>query len=137
MKKNQNEKSFKDLSILVNLISANLPMQQSKTATKGQKKLELILERVQPLLELLNKKRKEILTDTALEKDGMLVINDKTGGYEYSKEGAKKRDELLDMLLLETFTHTPIQVSRPEGLESYTFLKGWVEGVDFEEEETL
>ena len=78
-----------------------------------------------------NDKREEIRLDAAsVDKDGNLILNEK-GGYQFTKEGAKKLAQQSKELNLSSFDFEPIKVLNPEGLEIYDFLSGWVDGVEF------
>jgi hypothetical protein len=120
-------KTYLELFVLAGALNQNV--QDGKT--KGQKKLMKIAERVKPYLDVYNEKADELRLDNAsVDKDGNLVLNEK-GGYQFTKEGAKKLADQSKELNLSSFDYEPIKVINPEGLENYTFLSGWVEGVQF------
>lgn len=99
--------------------------------TKGQKKLIKIAERLKPILDEYNEKAEELRLDNAsVDKDGNLILNEK-GGYQFTKEGAKKLAQQSKELNLSSFDYEPIKILNPEGLEIYDFLSGWVDGVEF------
>jgi hypothetical protein len=99
--------------------------------TKGQKKLIKIAERLKPILDEYNEKAEELRLDNAsVDKDGNLILNEK-GGYQFTKEGAKKLAQQSKELNLSSFDYEPINILNPEGLEIYDFLSGWVDGVEF------
>ncbi len=97
----------------------------TEDATKGQKKLAKILEILKPYNEDYNSKRDEILVDFALEENGRIVLNEK-GDYVYDKDGIKGRDKALLSLYNSEFEYKVIELTRPDNLEPYTFLNGWV-----------
>lgn len=99
--------------------------------TKGQKKLIKIAERLKPILDDYNEKAEELKLDNAsVDKDGNLILNEK-GGYNFTKEGAKKLGQQSKELNLSTFDFEPIKILNPEGLEIYDFLSGWVDGIEY------
>lgn len=120
-------KKYSDLLRLVQILNAI----GKNTNTKALKKLAKIGELIQPHLDDFNEKKEEIRLDAAsVDKDGNLITNEK-GDYSFNKEGVKKLNQAMKELLDSELTFTPIQVSYPEGLEDYTFLEGWVSGVNF------
>jgi len=103
--------------------------------TKGQKKLQKIAEKVKPLLDGYNEKVEEIRLDCAsVDSDGNLILDEK-GGYKFSKENIKKLGKESRALNEEEFEVEVIQVNNPEGLEDYTFLEGWTNGIKFNKKE--
>lgn len=121
------KKTYADLFTLVALLNQNV----KDAKTKGQKKLVKIAEKVKPYLDGYNEKAEDLRLDNAsVDKDGNLVLNEK-GNYSFSKDGLKKLNASSKELNLSNFDYTVIQVNNPEGLDIYTFLDGWVEGVKF------
>lgn len=129
------KKSYKDLYMVVAYTAANI-MNES---TKGQKKLALIRKKFQPYLDEYNEKRDELRLDHASCDDKGNLILDEKGEYKFTKEGLKKLSQEVKELSDKEFEYLPIEVFNPEGLEIYTFLEGWVNGVKFikEQEEEL
>lgn len=126
-------KTNAELMTLVQLLNANV----GEGKTKGQKKLIKIGERIQPLLDDFNNKKEDLRLDNAsVDKDGNLLLNEK-GEYQFNKEGVKKLNQQIKDLLLSEIDFTPIQVINPEGLDIYTFLNGWVKGVEFKQIEEV
>lgn len=120
-------KKYSDLLRLVQILNAI----GKNTNTKAQKKLAKIGELIQVHLDDFNDKKEDIRLDAAsVDKDGNLITNEK-GDYSFNKEGVKKLNQAMKVLLDSELAFTPIQVSFPEGLEDYTFLEGWVKGVKF------
>jgi len=120
-------KKYSDLLRLVQILNA--VGQQANT--KAQKKLAKIGELIQEHLDDFNDKKDEIrLEACSVDKDGNIIQNEK-GDYSFNKEGVKKLNQAMKDLLDSKISFTPIQVSFPEGLEDYTFLEGWVKGVNF------
>lgn len=136
MKEKIEKRTYKGLTHLLSMIDFNMPMRGVKEFSKGQKKLELILEHLKPYMDSLNKKRSFILLDNALEKDGILPTNP-DGSYQYNKATAKKRDEELSLLMDSEFDFKLIPINNPEGLEKYNFLKDWTYGMIFDDSVSL
>ena len=121
------KKTYAELFVLVASLNANV----KDGKTKGQKKLVKIAEKVKPYLDSYNEKAEDLRLDNAsVDKDGNLILNEK-GNYSFSKDGLKKLNAASKELNLSNFDYTVIQVNNPEGLDIYTFLDGWVEGVKF------
>lgn len=122
-------KTNAELLTLVQLLNANV--QEGKT--KGQKKLIKIGERIQPLLDDFNEQKEELRLDNAsVDKDGNLLLNEK-GEYHFNKDGVKTLNKQLKELLLKEIDFKPIPIINHEGLETYTFLNGWVDGVVYKQ----
>lgn len=121
------KKTYAELFVLVASLNANV----KDGKTKGQKKLVKIAEKVKPYLDAYNEKAEDLRLDNAsVDKDGNLILNEK-GNYSFSKDGLKKLNAASKELNLSDFDYTVIQVNNPEGLDIYTFLDGWVDGVKF------
>ena len=131
--KNKMKKTYKDLYMVVAYTAANIVDE----SMKGQKKLSLIRKKFQPYLDEYNEKRDELRLDHASCDDKGNLILDEKGEYKFTKEGLKKLSQEVKDLSDKEFEYTPIEVINPEGLEIYTFLDGWVNGVKFEKEEEI
>ncbi len=127
------KKTYKDLYMVVAYTAANIVDE----SIKGQKKLSLIRKKFQPYLDEYNEKRDELRLDHASCDDKGNLILDEKGEYKFTKEGLKKLSQEVKDLSDKEFEYTPIEVINPEGLEIYTFLDGWVNGVKFEKEEEI
>lgn len=130
-------KTYKELTILISEINAVLGQQETKT----QKKLFKIYEKVKSHHEDFQSQFEELrLDNAATNAEGILLLDDKKE-YQFNKDGIKKLTKDLEQLNEKSFEFAPIQIINPSGLELFTFLSGWVEGVDFveiaEEEEEL
>lgn len=127
--------TYKQLIELVNLIKLNL----SDQTTKGQKKLFKIYEKVKHHIDEYQAQVDEIRLENASVDDKNNVIIDEKGNYKFSKEALKKLNSDFKVLENKEFEFTKINVVNPQGLEIYTFLKDWVDGVEFikQEEEQL
>jgi hypothetical protein len=107
----------------------NQSIEQGKTI--GQKKLIKIGDLLKPYIDSYNDKREWILLSNASVDDNKNLIVDENNAYKYTAEGAHKRDKELMDLFLSDFDYTPIQINSPSELDQYTFLYGWVNGVEF------
>jgi hypothetical protein len=120
-------KKYRDLLGLVHYL--NQSIEQGKTI--GQKKLIKIGDLLKPYIDSYNDKREWILLSNASVDENKNLIVDENNAYKYTAEGAHKRDKELMELFLSDFDYTPIQINSPSELDQYTFLYGWVNGVEF------
>jgi len=122
---------YKDLILTMSLLVANIGDQKTKT----QKKLLKIHEQLKKHYDAYQEKIGELRLDNAsVDKDGNLILDEK-GEYKYNKEGLKKLNEAAKELLEAEFEYKPIEVMNPEGLDIHIYLQGWVNGVNFLENE--
>ena len=122
-----NTKTYKDLTILIAEINAVLGKQETKT----QKKLFKIYEKLKPHHEEFQSQFEELrLDNAATNADGILLLDEKKE-YQFNKEGIKKLTKDIQALNDKSFDFAPIQIINPSGLETFSFLEGWVEGVNF------
>lgn len=106
-----------------------------KQETKVQKKLFKFGEKLKTYQEDYVTKVEELrLDNAATDEKGVLVVNEK-GEYRFSKEGLKKLRDDIKSLNESEFDFKPIEVLNPKGLEEFHFLKDWVNGVTFDEQE--
>jgi len=106
-----------------------------KQETKVQKKLFKFGEKLKTYQEdYVNKVEELRLDNAATDEKGVLLVNEK-GEYRFSKDGLKKLREDVKKLNESEFDFKPIEVLNPKGLEEFRFLKDWVTGVTFDEEE--
>lgn len=123
----------KDLILTMSLLVANIGDQKTKT----QKKLLKIHEQLKKHYDAYQDKIGELRLDNAsVDKDGNLILDEK-GEYKYNKEGLKKLNESFKELIEAEFEYKPIEVMNPEGLDIHVYLKGWVNGVNFKDEEVI
>jgi predicted nuclease with TOPRIM domain len=123
----------KDLILTMSLLVANIGDQKTKT----QKKLLKIHEQLKKHYDAYQEKIAELRLDNAsVDKDGNLILDEK-GEYKYNKDGLKKLNEAAKELLEAEFEYKPIEVMNPEGLDIHVYLKGWVNGVKFQDEEVI
>ena len=126
---------FKQLNTLVASINAVIGSQETKT----QKKLFKIYEKVKTHHEDYQAKVEELRLDNASTKENDILILNEKGEYSFTKEAIKKLTEQVKELSNKEFDFTPIPVVNPQGLEHFTFLEDWTNGITFikEEEEEL
>lgn len=123
-----NKKTYKDLTILIADINAVLGNQETKT----QKKLFKIYEKLKPHHEEFQSQFEELrLDNAATNAEGILLLDDKKE-YQFNKDGIKKLSKDIQALNAKSFDFTPIQIINPSGLETFAFLEGWVEGLEFD-----
>jgi len=123
----------KDLILTMSLLVANIGDQKTKT----QKKLLKIHEQLKKHYDAYQDKIAELRLDNAsVDKDGNLILDEK-GEYKYNKEGLKKLNESVKELIETQFEYKPIEVMNPDGLDIHVYLKGWVNGVKFQDEEVI
>jgi predicted nuclease with TOPRIM domain len=123
----------KDLILTMSLLVANIGDQKTKT----QKKLLKIHEQLKKHYDAYQEKIAELRLDNAsVDKDGNLIL-DENGEYKFNKDGLKKLNEAAKELLEAEFEYKPIDVMNPEGLDIHVYLKGWVNGVKFQDEEVI
>jgi hypothetical protein len=122
-----NTKTYQELIMLIQTINNFLERQETKT----QKKLFKIYEKLKNYHEDFKSQFEELrLDNAATSEDGILLFDEKKE-YQFSKEGMKKLNKDIKELSEKSFEFTPIQITKPNGLETFTFLEGWVEGIDF------
>lgn len=103
--------------------------------TKGQKKLIKIYEKLKPFYEKYLEERNDFRLDAAAVDDKGVVILDEKGDYKFTKDSLKSLQISLKSLLEKEIDFQLINVVNPGGLEEYSFLKNWVTGIDFKNEE--
>lgn len=125
------KKSYKDLRILVNSINQVIGKQE----TKIQKKLFKLYEKVKKHNEDYSSQIDELRLDNAATDDKGILLTDEKGEYKFNKEGVKKLSKDIEALTNKEFDFKVIDIVNPQGLDSFTFLKDWVTGIEFENEE--
>jgi hypothetical protein len=123
----------KQLIETANMIAYNLGDQ----TTKAQKKLKKIYDILKPCIDKYQAHIEDIRLDNASVDDKGNLILDEKGNYKFNKEGIKKINEGLKSLLDKEIEFKIIEVVNPDGLDQYLFLKGWVNGVNFKDEEII
>jgi len=127
--------NYNNLSTLVASINAVIGNQE----TKIQKKLFKIYEKVKSHHESYQAQVEELRLDNASTDDKDILLLDEKGGYKFTKEAIKKLTAQVTELGNKEFAFDKINVVNPAGLENFTFLEDWVNGIAFvkEEEEEL
>lgn len=126
------KKTFKDLIEVINKL--NFLLRQGES-TKAHKKLSKILSKFKPYIDTYNDKLDEIKLELASVDAKDNLILDEKGGYTYSKANYKSLNDKIKDLLNEELEIKVIEVISPQGLEIYTFLQDYLNGVEFVEEE--
>ena len=126
---------YQQLNTLVASINAVIGSQETKT----QKKLFKIYEKVKTHHEDYQAKVEELRLDNASTKENDILILNEKGEYSFTKEAIKKLTEQVKELSNKEFDFTPIPVVNPQGLEHFTFLEDWTNGIEFikQDEEEL
>ena len=122
---------YRDLNILANNLQAVITNEE----TKVQKKLVKIFDKVKPIVEEFQEKANDLRIDNASVDEKDILLLDEKGGYKFTKEGLKALTKQLQDLDNQEFTFTKFHVVNPQGLEKFIFLKDWLSGVNFLEEE--
>ena len=119
----------------IGLVISQINQVIGKQETKVQKKLFKFGEKLKPFQqEYVNKVEELRLDNAAADEKGVLTVDEK-GEYKFTKDGLKKLRDDIKKLNESEFDFTPIEVLNPKGLEEFHFLKDWVTGVTFDEEE--
>jgi hypothetical protein len=105
--------------------------------TKVGKKMLKIFERIKPALEQYQKEVDELRLDNALTDEKDVLVLDEKGEYKFTKDGLRKLTSQINDLNNRHIDVKVIEVVNPNGLEEFAFLKGWVTGVNFVEDEEL
>ena len=126
------KKTYSELISVVNRINFILKNGES---TKGQKKLAKVVNLWKPIIDGYNEKLEDIRLDLASTDKNDNLILDENGGYTYNKANIKLLNEKIKALLSEEVEVKVIEVVNPQGLEVYSFLKDYLNGVEFIEEE--
>ena len=129
---------YKELLELVNNLNNEVVNQQVKGAeTKASQKLVKIAKKLEKYVTEYNEQVEEIRIDNASTDDKGVILKEEKGGYKFGKDGLKKVMKQIKELNEKEFTYETINVVNPAGLEEFTFLNGWVNGVEFITEEEL
>ena len=128
----------KQLLELVNNLKNEIGNQQVKGQdTKASQKLTKIAKKIEKYLNDYNEKVEEIRIDNASTDDKGVILKEEKGGYKFGKDGLKTLLNQIKELGEKEFNYEPINVVNPEGLEEFTFLNGWLTGIEFIKEEEL
>lgn len=127
----ENKKKYKELSLFVNSVNSVIGNQEEKV----QRKLMKIYEKLKVYYDEYQSKLDELRLDNAATDEKGILLLDEKGGYKFNKEGIKNFNKDKDILDETEFDVTPIPVINTNGLEKFSFLKGWTTGIDFINEE--
>ena len=129
---------YKELLELVNNLNNEVVNQQVKgEETKASQKLGKIAKKLEKYVTEYNEQVEEIRIDNASTDDKGVILKEEKGGYKFGKDGLKKVMKQIKELNEKEFMYETINVVNPAGLEEFTFLNGWVNGVEFITEEEL
>ena len=123
--------NYKQLIETMQLLAANVGSQE----TKVQKKLVKIHAKLKAYYEEYSEALGDLKLDHASTDDKGNVIMNEKGEYSFTKDAMKKLNADIKILLDKEFDFKIIEVVNPEGLEIHTYLKDFVKGVKFKEED--
>jgi hydroxymethylpyrimidine pyrophosphatase-like HAD family hydrolase len=122
--------TYKDLIETMQQLVHNIGNQETKT----QKKLLAIHGKLKKYYENYEELLNDIRLENAMTEDNGALILDEKGGYKYNKDGQRKMYKEIKDLLNKEFSHDPIEVINTKGLEEHIYLKDFVTGVKFAED---
>jgi len=127
--------NYNQLNQLVSNLNAVIGSQESRT----QKKLFRIYEKLKSHHEAYQAEVEGLRLDNAQVDSNDCLILDEKGSYKFTKESIKKLTQQVKELGDKEFAFDKINIANPQGLENFTFLENWVNGIIFikEEEEEL
>jgi predicted nuclease with TOPRIM domain len=127
--------NYNQLNQLVANLNAVIGSQETKTA----KKLLKIYEKLKSHHEAYQSEVETLRLDNAQVDDKDCLLLNEKGEYRFTKEAIKKLTAQVKELGDKEFAFDKINVVNPAGLETFTFLEDWVNGITFvkEEEEEL
>lgn len=119
--------NYNQLNQLVANLNAVIGNQESKT----QKKLFRIYEKVKSHHEAYQTEVESLRLDNAQVDSNDCLILDEKNGYKFTKESIKKLTEQLQDLGNKEFAFDKINIANTQGLEDFTFLESWTNGITF------
>ena len=122
--------TYKELIEAMQILVQNIGNQETKTQKKLLKIHGKLKEYYENYEELLNDIR---LENAMTEENGALILDEK-GGYKYNKDGQRKMYKEIKELLNKEIIIELIDVVNPSGLEEHIYLKDFVTGVKFAED---
>ena len=127
--------NYNKLNQLVANLNAVIGSQESRT----QKKLFRIYEKLKSHHKAYQAEVEGLRLDNAQVDSNDCLILDEKGSYKFTKESIKKLTQQVKELGDKEFAFDKINIANPQGLENFTFLENWVNGIIFikEEEEEL
>ena len=122
--------TYKELIEAMQILVQNIGNQENKT----QKKLLKIHGKLKEYYEEYEEKLNDIRLENAMtEENGALILDEKQG-YKYNKDGQRKMYKEIKDLLNKEFNYNPIEVVNPIGLDEHVYLKSFITGVKFQED---
>ena len=122
---------YSDLKLLSSILQSVITNEE----TKVQKKLIKIYDKLKPSLQEYQDKANELRIDNASVDEKEILVLDEKGNYRFSKQNIKILNKQLQELDNQEVKFEKIAITNPQGLEQFLFLKDWVTGVSFQEEE--
>ena len=123
--------NYRNLIETMQLLAANVGSQE----TKVQKKLVKIHAKLKAYYEEYSEALGDLKLDHAsTDEKGNVIMNEK-GEYSFTKDAMKKLNSDIKILLEKPFDYEIIHVVNPNGLEEHTYLKDFISGVKFKEED--
>jgi len=122
--------TYKDLIETMQQLVHNIGNQETKT----QKKLLAIHGKLKKHYENYEELLNDIRLENAMTEDNGALILDEKGGYKYNKDGQRKMYKEIKELLNKEFNYDLIEVINTKGLEEHIYLKDFVTGVKFAED---
>jgi hypothetical protein len=122
--------TYKDLIETMQILVHNIGNQETKT----QKKLLAIHGKLKKYYENYEELLNDIRLENAMTEDNGALILDEKGGYKYNKDGQRKMYKEIKDLLNKEFYYDLIEVINTKGLEEHIYLKDFVTGVKFQED---
>lgn len=99
--------------------------------TKIQKKLIKLFEKLKVYYKVYEEKVEEIRLDNASVDEKGNLITDEKGAYKFSKDSLKKLNSAVKELTEKEFEYKKIEIINKDGFEKMVFLKDFVEGIEF------
>jgi hypothetical protein len=122
--------TYKDLIETMQQLVHNIGNQETKT----QKKLLAIHGKLKKYYENYEELLNDIRLENAMTEDNGALILDEKSGYKYNKDGQRKMYKEIKELLNKEFNYEQIEVINTKGLEEHVYLKDFVTGVKFAED---
>jgi hypothetical protein len=122
--------TYKDLIETMQQLVHNIGNQETKT----QKKLLAIHGKLKKHYEVYEELLNDIRLENAMTEDNGALILDEKGGYKYNKDGQRKMYKEIKDLLSSEFDYKKIEIVNPYLLEEHIYLKDFVTGVNFIED---
>ena len=122
--------TYKELIEAMQILVQNIGNQE----TKVQKKLLKIHTKLKEHYEQYEEQLNDIRLENAMTEENGALILDEKGGYKFNKDGQRKMYKEIKELLNKDFDFDAIEVVNPSGLEEHIYLKHFIKGVKFIEE---